>query len=115
MSRHGTFVPFAGLAFFPGVRQNTHRTRQYEESAAQRRRKPKLRENNAGGAVDVHRNCSPFASRERCFGSAADGGKKAGDMAGSRCFLHELQKARRARIGGMEAMTETGNMFDALV
>src|SRR5258708_22900258 len=63
MARDRAFVAFARLHLFESVRESADRARQDEEPAAERWREAELRENHAGGAVDVHRHGSPRLRR----------------------------------------------------
>src|SRR5260221_2478446 len=64
MARDRAFVAFARLHLFESVRESADRARQDEEPAAERWREAELRENHAGGAVDVHRHGSAPLRRQ---------------------------------------------------
>src|SRR5438552_18185171 len=114
MPRDRAFVAFARLHLFESVGQRADRTRQDEQPAAERRREAELREDHAGGAVDVHRHGSPFLRRKLRLHRSANGGKASAHRAGGSSDIHQLEQARGTRIPRMKAMPKTGNISYAV-
>src|SRR5262245_18198377 len=95
------------LRLLPGVREDADRARQDEQAASQRRRETELAVDHRGRAVELHRDALACAALERCLDEAADARETPFDDVAR--GLDERQQAHRARIGAVEAMTETGN------
>src|SRR5512132_69413 len=114
MARDGSFAALAGLHLLERMGQSPDRARQDEQPPAQRRREAELREHDAGSAVDIQRNGPSLLCRKLRLERAGDGGEAATHRAAERCGIDELEQAGCAWIAGVKAMTEAGNMRNAL-
>src|SRR5262249_53351321 len=93
-----------GLCFFAvapphlllSMGQCADRARQYEQSPAQGWREAELREDDAGRAIDVHRDGSPFLGRKLRLDRAADGGEASAHRAAGG-GVDQLEQARHTR------------------
>src|SRR5262249_55225012 len=65
MARDWSFVALARLHLLESMGQCADRARQYEQSPAQGWREAELREDDAGGAIDVHPDGSPLLRPNR--------------------------------------------------
>ena len=110
MARDGAFVALAGLHFFEGMGQRAHRTGQDKQPATERGRKAELRENDTGGAVDIHGDGPPLLRRQLRFQRAGDGSEASAHRAGAGSGVDELEQAGCTRIARVEAMAEARNM-----
>src|SRR5262245_65490081 len=76
MARDWSFVALARLHLLESMGQCADRARQYEQSPAERWCEAELREDDAGGAIDVHRDGSPFPAASRALNARPMGGKR---------------------------------------
>ena len=90
MARDGAFVALAGLHFFEGMGQGAHRPGQDKQPATKRGRKAELRENDTGGAVDIHGDGPPLLRRQLRFQRAGDGSEASAHRAGAGSGVDEL-------------------------
>src|SRR6185295_9062809 len=110
----GSFAALAGLHLLESMRQGADRARQDEQSPAERRRKAELREYDAGGAVDIHRNGPSLVGGKPRFERARDRSETAAHRAVARSNIDEFEQAWRTRVARVKAMAEAGDMRDAL-
>src|SRR5215475_13978422 len=113
MARDWSFVALARLHLLESMGQCADRARQHEQSPAQGWREAELREDDADGAIDVHRDGSPFLGRKLRLDRAADGGEASAHRAAGGGGVDQREQARRTRIAGMKAMPEAGNVAGA--
>jgi hypothetical protein len=94
--------------------ESTHRARQHEQPAAERRREAQLGVDHGGGAIDVHRDAlAALAPGQRLLDGPADRGEATTDHASGCCRLDHLEQPRCAWIDRVEAMAEAGHELDA--
>src|SRR5262245_64783036 len=110
MARDWSFVALARLHLLESMGQCADRARQYEQSPAERWCEAELREDDAGGAIDVHRDGSPFLGRKLRLDRAADGGEASAHRAAGGRGVDQCEQARRTRIAGMKAVHKAGNV-----
>src|SRR5262249_37204183 len=110
MARDWSFVALARLHLLETMGQCAARTRQYYQSPAQGWREAALREDDAGGAMDVHRDGSPCPGRKLGRDRAADGGEASAHRAAGGGGVDQREQARRTRIAGMKAVPKAGNV-----
>src|SRR5215468_3101138 len=110
MARDWSFVALARLHLLESMGQCADRARQYEQSPAEGWCKAELREDDAGGAIDVHRDGSPFLGRKLRLDRAADGGEASAHRAAGGGGVDQREQARRTRIAGMKAVPKAGNV-----
>src|SRR5262245_1009265 len=113
MARDRSFVAFARLHFFPGMRQGADRAGEHEQAAAERRRKAKFSIDDAGRAVDVERDPPALLCREHILRRPRDGDETPAHDAFRRRRIDQSEETRRARVERMEAVAEAGDMADS--
>src|SRR5262245_48428808 len=113
MARDWTFVALARLHLLESVGQCADPARQYQQAPAEGWRKAELREDDAGRAVDIHRDGSSLLGRKLRLDRAADGGEASAHRAAGSRGVDQREQARRTRIAGMKAMPEAGNVAGA--